>query len=159
MSPVRLLESGGRSEGSGRKVTVVMRERTGGIEEGEGEEEEQDGEDYLSSSDFARAKFYVRAAESQLGKATAYEKEVFKAVNYLISENMDEDVALELHSKNFPKIWEQLCHVLQTECRFKEAVEFMEECSASWDSCSSLRYSHNWWHVLSSESSSASSLL
>ncbi|CAN6908268.1 unnamed protein product [Brassica oleracea] len=32
-----------------------------------------------------------------------------------------------------------LCHVLQTECRFKEAVEFMEACSASWDSCSSLR--------------------
>ncbi|KAJ4871707.1 Tetratricopeptide repeat (TPR)-like superfamily protein [Raphanus sativus] len=40
-----------------------------------------------------------------------------------------------------------LCHVLQTECRFKEAVEFMEGCSPSWDSCSSLRYSHNWWHV------------
>jgi hypothetical protein len=40
-----------------------------------------------------------------------------------------------------------LCHVLQTQCRFKEAVEFMEGCSDSWDSCSSLRYSHNWWHV------------
>ncbi|XP_024008451.1 tetratricopeptide repeat protein 38 isoform X2 [Eutrema salsugineum] len=176
---------------------------------------------YLSSSDIARANYYARAAESQLGKATAYEKEVFKAVNYLISENMDEDVALELHSKlltKFPKdllSWKRveilcfymgrpdlslplfekilpenreldyvygmlafpllelghlaeaekaarkgyeinkndswahhcLCHVLQTECRFKEAVEFMEECSASWDSCSSLRYSHNWWHV------------
>lgn len=30
----------------------------------------------------------------------------------------------------------QLCHVLQFECRFKEAVEFMEECSATWNSCS-----------------------
>lgn len=33
------------------------------------------------------------------GKATPYEKAVFKAVNYLISDNMDEDVALELHFK------------------------------------------------------------
>ncbi|CAA7023566.1 unnamed protein product [Microthlaspi erraticum] len=40
-----------------------------------------------------------------------------------------------------------LCHVLQTQCRFKEAVEFMEGCSPFWDSCSSLRYSHNWSHV------------
>ncbi|XP_010551491.1 PREDICTED: tetratricopeptide repeat protein 38 isoform X2 [Tarenaya hassleriana] len=40
-----------------------------------------------------------------------------------------------------------LCHVLQYECRFKEAVEFMEECSASWASLSSFMYTHNWWHV------------
>ena len=33
------------------------------------------------------------------GKATPYEKAFFEAVNYLISDNMDEDVALELHSK------------------------------------------------------------
>ncbi|KAG7598171.1 Tetratricopeptide-like helical domain superfamily [Arabidopsis suecica] len=176
---------------------------------------------YLSSFDFARANSYARAAESHLGKATPYEKAVFEAVNYLISENMDADVALDLHSKlleKFPKdllSWKRveilcfymgrpdlslplfekilpenrdqdyvygmlafpllelgnlaeaevaarkgyeidkndswahhcLCHVLQTECRFKEAVDFMEGCSASWDSCSSLRYSHNWWHV------------
>lgn len=175
----------------------------------------------LISSDVSRAKTYAKAAESHLGKATPYEKAVFKAVNYLISDHMDEDVALELHSKllkKFPKdllSWKRveilcfymgrpdlslplfkkiipenrdqdyvygmlafpllelghlaeaekaarkgyeinkndswahhcLCHVLQTECRFKEAVEFMEGCAASWDSCSSLRYSHNWWHV------------
>ncbi|CAE5958426.1 unnamed protein product [Arabidopsis arenosa] len=176
---------------------------------------------YLSSFDFAKASSYARAAESHLGKATPYEKAIFEAVNYLISQNMDNDVALDLHSKllkKFPKdllSWKRveilcfymgrpdlslplfekilpenrdqdyvygmlafpllelghlaeaevaarkgyeinkndswahhcLCHVLQTECRFKEAVEFMEGCSASWDSCSSLRYSHNWWHV------------
>ncbi|XP_061336972.1 uncharacterized protein LOC133284033 [Gastrolobium bilobum] len=45
--------------------------------------------------------------------------------------------------------WSQhaLCHVLQYECRFKEAVNFMEECSSSWSSCSSFMLTHNWWHV------------
>ncbi|OVA12029.1 hypothetical protein BVC80_1483g18 [Macleaya cordata] len=46
-------------------------------------------------------------------------------------------------------LWSQhgLCHVFQYECRFKEAVEFMEECSSSWSSGSSFIYTHNWWHV------------
>ncbi|XP_031386273.1 tetratricopeptide repeat protein 38 isoform X2 [Punica granatum] len=45
--------------------------------------------------------------------------------------------------------WAQhaLCHVLQFECRFKEAVEFMKQCSASWSSCSSFMITHNWWHI------------
>uniref|UniRef100_A0A0D2ZXQ8 Uncharacterized protein n=1 Tax=Brassica oleracea var. oleracea TaxID=109376 RepID=A0A0D2ZXQ8_BRAOL len=30
-----------------------------------------------------------------------------------------------------------LCHVLEHECQFKEAVEFMEELAESWHSCSS----------------------
>ncbi|CAH8253431.1 unnamed protein product [Arabidopsis lyrata] len=59
---------------------------------------------YLSSFDFARANSYARAAESHLGKATPYEKAVFEAVNYLISENMDTDVALDLHSKLLEKL-------------------------------------------------------
>ncbi|CAH8390897.1 unnamed protein product [Eruca vesicaria subsp. sativa] len=185
---------------------------------------------YLISSDISRAKTYARAAEYHLvssasvnerfSVATTWESH-FEAVNYLISDNMEEDKALELHSKllnKFPKdllAWKRveilcfymgrpdlslplfekilpenreqdyvygmlafpllelghiteaekaarkgyeinkndswahhcLCHVLQTACRFKEAVEFMSGCSASWDSCSSLRYSHNWWHV------------
>ncbi|KVI05592.1 hypothetical protein Ccrd_016084 [Cynara cardunculus var. scolymus] len=45
--------------------------------------------------------------------------------------------------------WSQhaLCHVFQYECRFKEAVEFMTECSKSWDPLSSFMNTHNWWHV------------
>lgn len=58
---------------------------------------------YLFSSDISRAKTYARAAEYHLGKATPYEKAFFEAVNYLISDNMDEDVALELHSKKLRK--------------------------------------------------------
>lgn len=34
-------------------------------------------------------------------QATKYEKAVFYAVNYYISEDRDDDVALELHSKVF----------------------------------------------------------
>ncbi|XP_075482326.1 uncharacterized protein LOC142522678 isoform X1 [Primulina tabacum] len=45
--------------------------------------------------------------------------------------------------------WSQhaLCHVYQFDCRFKEAVEFMEDCARSWSSLSSFMLTHNWWHV------------
>ncbi|KAI3696547.1 hypothetical protein L1987_79565 [Smallanthus sonchifolius] len=44
--------------------------------------------------------------------------------------------------------WSQhaLCHVFQYECRFKEEVEFMEECSKYWAPLSSFMNTHNWWH-------------
>ncbi|CAD5170888.1 unnamed protein product [Musa acuminata subsp. malaccensis] len=46
-------------------------------------------------------------------------------------------------------LWSQhnLCHVIQYECHFEEAVKFMETCSSTWNSCSSFMYTHNWWHV------------
>lgn len=45
--------------------------------------------------------------------------------------------------------WSQhaLCHVFQYECRLKEAVEFMEDCSTFWGPLSSFMNTHNWWHV------------
>ncbi|XP_048318690.2 uncharacterized protein LOC107428789 isoform X2 [Ziziphus jujuba] len=169
----------------------------------------------------SRARSHLQAAESRLEQATRYEKAVFDATSSLISENRDDDVAFELHSKllkEFPKdlvslkraqvlcfymgrpdlslslvqqvlpenqeedyiygmlafpllelgqmadaekaakraykinkqdFWAQhaLCHVLQYECHFKEAVAFMEGCSSSWSSCSSFMLTHNWWHV------------
>ncbi|KAK1282229.1 hypothetical protein QJS10_CPB22g01176 [Acorus calamus] len=50
---------------------------------------------------------------------------------------------------NKDDFWSQhaLCHIFQYDCRFKEAVDFMEACSSSWNSCSSFMYTHNWWHV------------
>ncbi|CAL0331476.1 unnamed protein product [Lupinus luteus] len=176
---------------------------------------------YLYSSDSSRASPYLHAANSHLEHATLYEKLVFDAINYLISVDRDDDVAVELHSKllkEFPRdlvslkraqilcfymgrpdlslslvhqvlpqnegenyiygmlafpllelgqmkdaeeaakrgfeinkqdCWSQhaLCHVLQYECRFKEAVKFMEGCSSSWSSLSSFMLTHNWWHV------------
>ncbi|KAK1552153.1 hypothetical protein Q3G72_011307 [Acer saccharum] len=176
---------------------------------------------FLSFSDASKSDFHIQAAKSRLEEATSYEKSVFDSVSYLFSQDRDDDVAVELHSKllkNFPRdlvslnraqglcfsmgrpdlsldlvrqvlpynqredyiygmlafpllelgqmadaeeaakkgfeinkkdIWSQhaLCHVLQYECRFKEAVQFMEECSSTWGSCSSFIYTHNWWHV------------
>ncbi|EXB63787.1 hypothetical protein L484_021058 [Morus notabilis] len=176
---------------------------------------------FLASSDPSRAPSYLHAAISRLEQATSYEKAVFDAVNSLMCENRDDDVALELHFKllkDFPRdlasvkraqvlcfymgrpdlslaliqevlpqnqeksyiygmlafpllelgrmgdaekavkkaleinkhdCWAQhnMCHVLQNECRFKEAVDFMEGCSPSWDRISSFMITHNWWHV------------
>ncbi|KAL6187151.1 hypothetical protein ACLB2K_043266 [Fragaria x ananassa] len=60
-----------------------------------------------------------------------------------------EKAARKGYEINKQDCWTQhnLCHVLQYECRFKEAVEFMESCSSSWDSCLSFMLTHNWWHV------------
>ncbi|GAB4839915.1 hypothetical protein Ancab_020625 [Ancistrocladus abbreviatus] len=172
-------------------------------------------------SDPSRSPHYLDAAKCHYDEATNYEKAVFDTVSYLMSEDKDDNVVLELHAKllrDFPKdlvslkrvqifcfymgqerpsldlvqqalpqnqaasyiygmlafpllelgrmgeaekaarkalqinkhdSWAQhcLCHVLQQECRFEEAVKFMEECSSSWSSCSSFLYTHNWWHV------------
>jgi len=176
---------------------------------------------FLCNSDPSLAPPHLHAAKTRLQQATRYEKAVFDANNYLISEDRDDDVAIELFSKllkDFPRdlaslkraqvlcfymarpdlslelvqqvlpqnteenyiygmlafallevgrmedaekaakkgfeinkedswVHHDLCHVLQYECRFKEAVEFMENCSSSWDSLSSFMCTHNWWHV------------
>jgi hypothetical protein len=49
--------------------------------------------------------------------------------------------------KDDPWVQHALCHVFQYECRFREAVEFMKECSKSWTPLSSFMNTHNWWHV------------
>ncbi|KAL0421205.1 UNVERIFIED_CONTAM: hypothetical protein Slati_3143400 [Sesamum latifolium] len=128
---------------------------------------------FLCSADSSRAVPLINAAKSHLEHASSYEKAVFEAVMYLISPDRDDDLAVELHSKllqDFPrdlvslkraqvlcfymgrpdlslKLVEQLCHVYQYECRFKEAVEFMNDCARSWSPLSSFMYTHNWWHV------------
>ncbi|KAK9060278.1 hypothetical protein SSX86_020982 [Deinandra increscens subsp. villosa] len=176
---------------------------------------------FCSSSDPSRGHSLLHAANSNLGRATPYEKAVFETIECLMSPNRDDDFAVELHSKllnDFPKDlvslkraqvlcfymgrpdlslqlvqqvlptnnqqdfvygmlafpllelgqmgdaekaakkgfeinkedpWSQhaLCHVFQYECRFKEAVEFMEECSKHWGPLSSFMNTHNWWHV------------
>ncbi|XP_048501892.1 uncharacterized protein LOC104898004 isoform X2 [Beta vulgaris subsp. vulgaris] len=143
---------------------------------------------YFSSSTHpSEALSFIQSAKSHYDESTDYEKAIFDAVSCLISEDRDDDDALQLHFKvlreneeeayihgmlSFPllelgrmedaeraarkaleinehDVWAQhcLCHVLQYECRFPEAVQFMEECSPSWSSCSSFMYTHNWWHV------------
>ncbi|KAK1349205.1 Tetratricopeptide repeat protein 38 [Heracleum sosnowskyi] len=50
-------------------------------------------------------------------------------------------------NKEDPWVHHAICHVLQFECRFKEAVEFMKDHSQSWNALSSFMITHNWWHV------------
>lgn len=50
-------------------------------------------------------------------------------------------------NKEDPWVHHAICHVLQFECRFKEAVEFMKDHSHSWNGLSSFMITHNWWHV------------
>ncbi|MBA0676781.1 hypothetical protein Goari_018239 [Gossypium aridum] len=54
---------------------------------------------FLSSSDPSKAPSLIEAAKAGIEQASSYEKAVFEAVNYLISQNRDDDVAVELHSK------------------------------------------------------------
>ncbi|KAG0627487.1 hypothetical protein M758_2G204800 [Ceratodon purpureus] len=46
-------------------------------------------------------------------------------------------------------VWGQhaLVHVLQHECRFKEALTFAASCGNTWTSCCSFMYTHSWWHL------------
>ncbi|CAM6089845.1 unnamed protein product [Calypogeia fissa] len=46
-------------------------------------------------------------------------------------------------------VWAQhaLCHALQHQCNFKEALDFMSKQSNSWDNCCTFIYVHNWWHM------------
>uniref|UniRef100_A0A2N9EC77 Tetratricopeptide repeat protein 38 n=1 Tax=Fagus sylvatica TaxID=28930 RepID=A0A2N9EC77_FAGSY len=61
---------------------------------------------FLCYFDPSRAPNHFQAARSLLEQATKYEKAVFDAISYLKSEDRDDDVAVELHSKllkDFPR--------------------------------------------------------
>ncbi|KAL5122334.1 Tetratricopeptide repeat protein 38 [Glycine soja] len=61
---------------------------------------------FLHSSGSSRALTCLHAAKSNLEHATLYEKLVFDAISYMLSEDRDDDVAVELHSKllkEFPR--------------------------------------------------------
>lgn len=60
-----------------------------------------------------------------------------------------ENAAKKGYEMNKYDVWSQhnLCHVLQHECHYREAVDFMLSCSSTWNSCMSFMYTHCWWHV------------
>ncbi|KAF7809212.1 tetratricopeptide repeat protein 38 isoform X1 [Senna tora] len=61
---------------------------------------------YLYHSDPSRATSFLEAAKSHLEQATLYERLVYDALSYLVSEDRDDDVAFELHRKllkEFPR--------------------------------------------------------
>lgn len=45
--------------------------------------------------------------------------------------------------------WAQhaVAHVLQTQGRVQEGIEWMEEYADTWEICNSMLFTHNWWHV------------
>ncbi|KAL8142371.1 hypothetical protein V2J09_015403 [Rumex salicifolius] len=60
----------------------------------------------LFSSDPPGAQRLLSSAKSSYDRATAYEKAVFDAVSYLMSDDKDDDVAIDLHAKllnEFPR--------------------------------------------------------
>ncbi|KGN51864.1 tetratricopeptide repeat protein 38 [Cucumis sativus] len=64
------------------------------------------GAHFLSSSDPSRAHYHLQTAKAGLDRATPYEKAVFDAISCLMSNDRDDNVAVELHTellKNFPK--------------------------------------------------------
>lgn len=40
-----------------------------------------------------------------------------------------------------------LAHVLETQGRIAEGIDFMESVSATWEGLNSFMHSHNWWHL------------
>lgn len=45
--------------------------------------------------------------------------------------------------------WAQhaVAHVMETQGRVEEGIAWMESLSDNWESCNSLLYTHNWWHI------------
>ena len=54
--------------------------------------------------------------------------------------------ALEI---NHADPWAQhaVIHVMETQGRYSEGITWMESFADTWESCNSMLYTHNWWHV------------
>ncbi|KAF2302432.1 hypothetical protein GH714_036314 [Hevea brasiliensis] len=106
---------------------------------------------FLCSTDPSRAPFHFQAAKSRLEQATSYEKAVFDAINSLISENRDDDVAVECHAKllnDYPKDLVSLKRA-QLLCFYMGrpdlSLGLVQQVLST--SSENLRLTHNWWHV------------
>lgn len=50
---------------------------------------------------------------------------------------------------NRSDVWAQhaVAHVLETEKRVEEGIEWLESLADTWETCNSMLYTHNWWHL------------
>jgi hypothetical protein len=55
-------------------------------------------------------------------------------------------MAVELN-RNDPWAHHAVAHVLETQARLDEGVDWMAGLSDTWDQCNSFMYTHNWWHL------------
>jgi hypothetical protein len=54
--------------------------------------------------------------------------------------------ATEMQRQN-PWAHHAVAHVLETQGRVGEGIAWMESLADTWESCNSMLYTHNWWHV------------
>lgn len=54
--------------------------------------------------------------------------------------------AVELRRRE-PFAHHAVAHVLDTEGRLDEGIEWLEDHADTWDDCNSFMHSHNWWHL------------
>jgi tetratricopeptide (TPR) repeat protein len=66
--------------------------------------------------------------------------------NYLAAAECIGRLAVELNPQN-PWAHHAVAHVMETQGRYEEGILWMEHLAGVWDSCNSMLYTHNWWHV------------
>ena len=54
--------------------------------------------------------------------------------------------ALEINRAD-PWAQHAVIHVMETQARYLEGITWMESFADTWESCNSMLYTHNWWHV------------
>ncbi|MDX2098367.1 MAG: tetratricopeptide repeat protein [Leptolyngbyaceae cyanobacterium bins.59] len=50
-------------------------------------------------------------------------------------------------NRNDPWAQHAIAHVLESQGRFVEGIEWMEQHSDTWEQCNTMLYTHNWWHL------------
>ncbi len=50
-------------------------------------------------------------------------------------------------SRNDPWAHHAVAHVMETQGRLDEGIDWMQRQSPAWDQCNSFMYTHNWWHL------------
>jgi len=54
--------------------------------------------------------------------------------------------ATQLHAQN-PWAHHAVAHVMDTQNRYAEGIDWMESLAPAWTHCNSMLYTHNWWHI------------
>jgi tetratricopeptide (TPR) repeat protein len=50
-------------------------------------------------------------------------------------------------NRNDPWAHHAVAHVMETQVRVEEGIDWMESFADTWENCNSMLYTHNWWHV------------
>jgi hypothetical protein len=50
-------------------------------------------------------------------------------------------------NRNDPWAQHAVAHVMETQGRIAEGIDWMESFADTWENCNSMLYTHNWWHI------------